>query len=80
MNHLKLNNMQVTPNPHTSHVGLLLIFLYGALFNILADMDYKSLVDYGLKAIVGGVVWLIFKMISDRLAKEKSPAKKSDDE
>lgn len=49
--------------PQTS--GNTVAFLFGAIFNILANTDYGSLVDYGLKAVIGGVIWLLFKIIGD---------------
>ncbi len=33
--------------------------------NILAGLDYTSLMDYTAKAIIGGIVWLVFKVIAD---------------
>ena len=62
--------MDVTTH-NSSHATLLLLFLYGALFNVVNDLDYKSLVDYGLKAILGGVVWLLFKLMADRISRKK---------
>lgn len=41
------------------------IFLLGAILNILAGLDYTSLMDYTAKAIIGGIVWLVFKVIAD---------------
>jgi len=38
-------------------------FLY--LFILFADLDYISLVDYTLKALIGGAVWFSFKVIGD---------------
>ena len=62
--------MDVTPH-NSSHATLLLLFLYGALFNVVSDLDYKSLLDYGLKAVLGGVVWLLFKLMADRISRKK---------
>ena len=41
------------------------VFLLGAILNILAGVDYVSLVDYSLKAIIGGAIWLGFKMAGE---------------
>ena len=43
------------------------IFLLGAILNILAAVDYVSLVDYSLKAILGGIIWLGFKILAEHL-------------
>lgn len=44
------------------------VFLFGAIFNILANTDYGSLADYALKAVIGGVIWLLFKIIGDYIS------------
>lgn len=36
------------------------IFLTGAV--ILANLDYSGLLDYALKAVIGGAIWLAFKI------------------
>ena len=41
------------------------VFLVGAILNILAGVDYVSLLDYSLKAIIGGAIWLGFKMVGE---------------
>jgi hypothetical protein len=43
-------------------------FLFGAIFNILANTDYASLIDYALKAVIGGVIWLLFKILGDYIS------------
>jgi hypothetical protein len=43
------------------------VFLLGAILNILAAVDYVSLIDYSLKAILGGMIWLGFKIIGDKI-------------
>ena len=49
------------------------IFLTGAI--LFANMDYAGLTDYAIKAILGGTIWMIFKiggdLISDKLKKRK---------
>jgi hypothetical protein len=44
------------------------VFLLGAILNILAAVDYVSMIDYSLKAIIGGVIWLGFKIIGDKIS------------
>jgi hypothetical protein len=41
------------------------VFLFGAIFSILANLDYASLTDYAVKAFIGGVIWLAFKITGD---------------
>lgn len=41
------------------------VFLLGAILNILAAVDFSSLFDYSLKAVLGGVIWLLFKIIGE---------------
>jgi hypothetical protein len=49
------------------------IFLYGAI--TLANIDYSGLGAYAIKALVGGAIWLGFKVLSeyitDRWRKDK---------
>lgn len=48
------------------------IFLTGSI--LLANLDYSGLADYAIKALVGGVIWMVFKItgdyISERLKKK----------
>lgn len=45
--------------------GNVIAFLFGAIFNILANTDAASLTDYAIKAVVGGFIWLLFKIVGD---------------
>lgn len=38
---------------------------------LLANFDFTGLMDYGLKALVGGAVWLGYKIAADYLAERK---------
>ena len=40
-------------------------FLFGAAFNLLANVNLQFLLDYALQAIVGGIICLAFKIIAD---------------
>jgi hypothetical protein len=51
------------------------VFLLGAILNVLAAVDFTSLLDYSLKAIAGGLVWLIFKVIGDYLSSKINRSK-----
>ncbi len=42
------------------------VFLYGAI--LFANMDYSGLADYAIKALLGGVIWLAFKLTADFLS------------
>lgn len=39
------------------------IVLYGAIQ--FANIDYTGVVDYAVKALIGGVIWLCFKVTAD---------------
>lgn len=45
------------------------IFLTGII--LLANLDFTGLVEYGLKAAIGGGVWLAFKLVADRIDRRK---------
>ena len=42
------------------------IFLTGAV--ILANFDYSGMWEYAVKAAIGGVVWMGFKLAADYLS------------
>jgi hypothetical protein len=39
------------------------VFLTGAI--LLANFDVSGLTDYALKALVGGAIWMAFRLIAD---------------
>ncbi len=45
------------------------IFLTGSIF--LANLDFTGLMDYALKAAIGGLMWLIFKMVADGIERRR---------
>lgn len=47
------------------------IFLTGTI--LFAHIDYGGLVEYGLKALIGGGIWLFFKVTADRMNKKQHP-------
>lgn len=40
-----------------------IVFLLGAIFNILANTEFSNLSDCILKALTGGFVWLLYKLL-----------------
>jgi hypothetical protein len=60
-----------------------IVFLLGAIFNILANTDFSNLLDYTLKAVIGGFVWLLYKLLADFISsrsKSKPTGKDEDTE
>ena len=47
--------------------GNWLAFLFGAVFNLFADVAPQRLLDYTYQALVGGIVCLGFKLLGDYL-------------
>ncbi len=45
------------------------IFLTGTI--LLANLDFAGLADYALKALIGGAIWLGYKMTSDYIERKK---------
>lgn len=43
-------------------------FLFGVVFNLLANVNLSFFLDYALQAIVGGIICLAFKVIGDILS------------
>lgn len=39
------------------------LFLTGTI--LLANMDYTGLLDYAIKALVGGAIWMAYKIAGD---------------
>jgi len=44
------------------------LFLTGSI--LLANLDYSGLTDYAVKALVGGVIWMAFKVAGDWISKK----------
>lgn len=44
------------------------VFLY--LFILFADLDYTSITEYAIKAIIGGAVWFGFKLLGDYFSRK----------
>ena len=58
--------------------GNTVAFLFGAVFNILANTDYASFLDYSIKAVIGGVIMMLFKLLGDYISKLVFNRKKND--
>ncbi len=39
------------------------LFLTGTI--LLANMNYTDLMDYAIKAVIGGAIWMVFKIAGD---------------
>jgi hypothetical protein len=61
--------MNATQTQHGS--GNWVAFLFGAIFNMIVSISYQGLTEYALYSLVGsmiaGGVWLVYKIIADRL-------------
>lgn len=49
------------------------IFLTGTI--LFANLDYTGLTEYALKAFIGGGIWLMYKIIGDRMAARRNRKK-----
>jgi hypothetical protein len=54
-------------------------FVFGAVFNVLTAKLDETLIQFTIKTIIGGVIWLAFQIVADRY-KRKDAEKKKDDE
>lgn len=45
------------------------IFLTGCI--LLANLDFTGLLDYAIKALIGGGIWLGYKMTADYIERKK---------
>lgn len=60
--------MKTESNGHFSNV-----LLTGTI--LLANVDMNGLLDYGLKALVGGGIWLAFKVAADHIDRKRKEGK-----
>lgn len=42
--------------------------MFGAVFNLLGNVNLMFLLDYALQAVVGGIICLAFKVLGDVLS------------
>jgi len=47
---------------------------------LLAQFDMHGLLDYALKAGIGGAIWLGYKIVADRFQWKSKPKEKEKDE
>ena len=41
---------------------------------VFANLNYTGLLDYGIKAVIGGVIWMSFKLAADYISERmKNP-------
>lgn len=59
-------------NKHSDNSGSNML-LTGCIF--LANIDLTGLVDYAVKAFIGGGIWLGYKLAADLIDKRRSKAK-----
>jgi len=66
----RTKKMEVKTNHHNTDSSS--IFLTGAI--LFANLDYSGLAEYAMKAAVGAVIWMVFKLgtdfISERIKKK----------
>jgi hypothetical protein len=46
-------------------------FLVGAVFNMLVSVNVGNLLERALTALIGGLIWLMYQVIANRLANKK---------
>ena len=59
-------------NKHTENISSNML-LTGCIF--LANIDLTGLLDYAVKAFIGGGIWLGYKLAADFIDKRRSKAK-----
>ena len=59
-------------NKHSESIGSNML-LTGCIF--LANIDLTGVLDYAVKAFVGGGIWLGFKLTADYLERKRSKVK-----
>lgn len=59
-------------NKHTENVSSNML-LTGCIF--LANIDLTGLVDYAVKAFIGGGIWLGYKLAAEMIDKRRNKAK-----
>lgn len=52
------------------------LFLTGTI--LLANMDYTGLMDYAIKALVGGAIWMAYKIGGDFLSNKMNRKKNNE--
>lgn len=63
---------EITNDSTASHT-----FLTGAI--LFANLDYSGLLDYAVKAVIGGAIWMSFKLAGDYLSMKLKKRSKAQD-
>ena len=63
--------MNITSQDPQWEAGNWLAFLFGAVFNLFADVAPSALLEYTFQAVVGGIVCLGFKLLGDYINAKK---------
>jgi hypothetical protein len=56
------------------------VFLLMLILNIVQGLDYANIAEHSIKAIVTAFIWLVFKVIADKIAERKKEHAKEDKE
>jgi hypothetical protein len=59
--------------------GNWIAFLLGAIFNVLASINTSHLFEHALIAFIGGVIWLLFQVLANRILKNDTKSKSNHD-
>jgi hypothetical protein len=62
-----MNAAEINQN-HGGSGGNWIAFVFGAVFNLLGNVNLTFLIDYALQAVVGGIICLAFKILGDVLS------------
>lgn len=68
-NKTKMEKSQAETNNSSS------LFLTGTI--LLANMDYTGLMDYAIKALVGGAIWMAYKIAGDHFSNKMNKKKEN---
>ena len=61
-----MNGVEINQNHGAG--GNWIAFVFGAVFNLLGNVNLMFLLDYALQAVVGGIICLAFKVLGDVLS------------
>lgn len=59
-------------NKHSDNTGSN-VFLTGCI--LLANLDFAGLLDYAVKAVIGGAIWLGYKVTADYIERKRNGGK-----
>jgi hypothetical protein len=64
-------NAEVNQTQHGSGKGI--AFLVGAIFNVMASINFNRVLEHALIALIGGIIWLLFQILANRILKGGEP-------